>query len=94
MFTFEKISRLLWMLVIDIQLIFTNLPSLTHPKSPKAKDNDDEVDDIRQKHQCIDVGGSPTVSMEDIPEETLSRPGNTLETAENNNMAVVFHCII
>lgn len=60
---------------------------ISHPKSPKPKDNDNEVDDISEEHECIDIGGSPVLSVENTPEEPLSWPVNTLDTAEQNKMA-------
>lgn len=62
------------------------LPSISHPKSPKPKDDDDEVNDICQEHERVDIGGSPILSVENTPEETLSRPLNTLNTAKENKM--------
>lgn len=65
------------------------LPSISHPKSPKAKDDDDEVDDICQEHERIDIGGSPILSVKNTPEETLSWPANTLNTVEENKMTCI-----
>lgn len=58
---------------------------ISHPKSPKPKDDDDEVDDISQEHECVDIGGSPVLSVENVPEETLRWPVNTLNTARENS---------
>lgn len=66
---------------------------ISHPKSPKAKDNDDEVDDISQEHECIDISGSPILSMENTPEEPLSWPVNTLDTAEQTRWHTLKPCI-
>ena len=63
------------------------LLSITHPESPKAKDDDDEVDDISQEHERVDVGGGSILSVEDTLEETLSRSVDTLNTAEENRTA-------
>lgn len=55
---------------------------ISHPKSPKPKNDDDEVNDISQEHERVDVSGSPVLCVENIPEETLNRPVNALNTAE------------
>lgn len=57
---------------------------MSHPKSPKAKDDDDEINDVSQEHECIDIGGSPVLRVENIPEETLSWLVNTLNPAEKS----------
>lgn len=57
---------------------------MSHPKSPKAKDDDDEINDVGQEHECIDVGGSPVLRVQNIPDETLSWPVNTLNPAEKS----------
>lgn len=62
---------------------------MSHPKSPKPKDDDNKVDDISQEHESIDIGGSSILSMENTPEEALSRPVNTLNTVEENKMACI-----
>lgn len=43
----------------------------SHPKSPKAKDDDDEVNDVREEHEGVDVGGSSVLGVKNPPEETL-----------------------
>lgn len=63
---------------------------MSHPKSPKAKDDDDEVNDVGQEHECIDIGGSPVLRVQNIPEETLSWPVNTLKPA--GNQLALSHC--
>lgn len=69
------------------------LISISYPKSPKAKDDDNEVDDISEEHECIDIGGSPILSMENTPEETLSRHVNSLNTAEETKWQKLNHCL-
>lgn len=65
------------------------LISIFYPKSPKPEDDDNEVDDISEEHECVDIGGSPILSTENTPEETLSRLVNSLKTAEENKMAKI-----
>lgn len=42
----------------------------TYPKSPKTKDDDDDVDNVGQKHEGIDVGGRPVLGVQNVMEET------------------------
>lgn len=51
---------------------------LSHPKSPKSKDDDDEVNDVGEEHECVDISGSPTLSTEDAPKETSGWTVNSL----------------
>lgn len=51
---------------------------ISHPKSPKSKDDDDEVNDVSEEHECVDIGGSPILSMEDTPKETFGWAVNSL----------------
>lgn len=43
----------------------------TYPKSPKTKDDDDDVDNIGQEHEGVDVGGRPVLCVQNVMEETL-----------------------
>lgn len=64
--------------------LYITVELVSHPKSPKAKDDDDEINDVGQEHECIDIGGSPVLRVENIPEETLSWLINTLNPAEKS----------
>lgn len=57
---------------------------LTHPKGPKAKDDDDEVNDIGEEHESVDVSGSSVLGVKDPPEETLGRLVRFLNPAVKN----------
>lgn len=46
---------------------------LTHPKGPKAKDDDDEVNDIGEEHEGVDISGRSVLGVKNTPEETLDR---------------------
>lgn len=63
------------------------LQSFSYPKCPKPKDDDNEVDDISEEHVCIDISGSPVLSMQNTPEETLSWLVNLLNAAKKKKMA-------
>lgn len=41
----------------------------TYPKSPEAKDNDDEVHSVGQEHQHIHVSHSTVVWVDEVIEE-------------------------
>lgn len=56
----------------------------THPKGPKAKDDDDEVNDVGEEHESVDVSGSSVLGVKDPPEETLGRLVHFVHTAVNN----------
>lgn len=57
--------------------------SVSHPKSPEAKDDDDEVNDVSEEHECVNICGSPILRMQNFPEEALSRLVNVLHPAED-----------
>lgn len=71
------------------------LQSISYPKCPKPKDDDNEVDDISEEHECIDISGSPVLSMQNTPEETLSWPVNSLNAAKKKKRKwqKLNHCI-
>lgn len=45
-----------------------------HPKGPESEDDDDEVDDVGQEHECVDIGGSPVLRVQDVLEEAPHGP--------------------
>lgn len=55
----------------------------THPKGPKAKDDDDKVNDVGEEHESVDVSGSSVLGVKDPPEETLGRLVHFVNTAAN-----------
>lgn len=56
----------------------------THPEGPKAKDDDDKVNDVGEEHESVDVSGSSVLGVKDPPEETLGRLVHFVNTAVNN----------
>lgn len=45
----------------------------TYPKGPEAKDDDDKVNSVRQKHEHIHVGHSTVVWVDEVIEELSDR---------------------
>lgn len=54
-----------------------------HPKSPEAKDNDDEVDDISEEHESVDISGSSILSIHNIFEEALCGLVHSLDPTQD-----------
>lgn len=61
----------------------------SHPKSPESEDDDDEVNDVGKEHECVDVGGSPILSVEDAPEEALGWMVNDVKTGEESEISAL-----
>lgn len=58
---------------------------LTHSKGPKAKDDDDKVNDISEEHESVDVSGSSVLGVKNLSKETLGWFVDFVNSAVKNN---------
>lgn len=57
-------------------------PRPTYPKSPKTKDDDDDVNNVGQKHEGVHISGRSVLSVQYVMEETPQRLVKALGPAD------------